>query len=115
MGHERHSGADIVQTPAGVDHGLIERFDHRQLIRAFLGLYQRRLGTSVEYTNVADQIEDWATGPDAGPAGGNLGGKDVPLAPCRLRRECTAQVPVRKASLLRAAAIHSSRPSMGIR
>ncbi|MEK6721594.1 MAG: hypothetical protein AABZ33_13150 [Chloroflexota bacterium] len=50
---------------AGVDHGLIERFDHNKFIRAFLGPHRRRLGTSVEYTDVADQIEDWATGPDA--------------------------------------------------
>ncbi len=44
----------------------------------------------------------------------DVGGQDVALAPGRWPRECAAQVPVSHASRS-AAAIHSSRPSMGIR
>src|SRR3989304_3692261 len=65
---------------AGVDHGLIERFDHDQFIRAFLRPHRRRLGTPVEYTNVAGRIEDWATGPDADKGG---------AGPLRTHNVCT--------------------------
>ena len=45
------------------------------------------------------------------PAGGDVGGKHVHLAPRRLRRKHPALVPVPHASRL-AAASHSSRPSI---
>ena len=48
------------------------------------------------------------------PASGNVGGEDVLLARRRWPRERAAQVPVPHAKCLAAAAIHSSRPSMGM-
>jgi len=49
-----------------------------------------------------------------GPADRNVGRKDVHLALCRLGREGAAPVPVLHAHRS-AAAIHSSRPSIGTR
>ena len=45
--------------------------------------------------------------------GGDVGSEDVLLALSRARRVCAAQVPVPHADLTRAAASHSSWPSMG--
>src|SRR3990170_2068479 len=52
---------------AGVDHGLIERVDHDQFIRAFLRPHPRRLGTSVAYTNAPDQTPTRAARGPSGP------------------------------------------------